>query len=297
MNKKLTLISLFLCLFLWPLGRVFANVERVRIPSVFGGVLNIEFLTDSLIHFELTGSTADASMVANMIPVTPMVKPQVYLGPSLFVRNENSFETASLKIEVDSSTLCLSPVDKKTGVKLTMICPRWRSENPAGLTIDRGVTQNTYGLAEEFLNPGGDNGDWINRVRSSPNPYGNVLEPFAGGAVENAQFPVLYLVGKNDEDYALFLDNSLKQTWNLGRTPWRVDAPGGKTLRWFLIGGSNLPSLRTQFMGLVGHPMVPPKKAFGLWVSQFGFRNWAEMEGKLKTLRLNIHLRGQASEI
>ncbi|MBN1813448.1 MAG: DUF5110 domain-containing protein, partial [Anaerolineae bacterium] len=48
-----------------------------------------------------------------------------------------------------------------------------------------------------------------------------------------------------------------------------------------------LPDLRQDYMELVGHPLVPPKKAFGLWVSEYGFDDWAELEDKLSTLRAN----------
>ena len=37
-------------------------------------------------------------------------------------------------------------------------------------------------------------------------------------------------------------------------------------------------------MDLVGRPPVPPKKMFGLWVSEFGYDDWAELEDKLRTL-------------
>ena len=40
-------------------------------------------------------------------------------------------------------------------------------------------------------------------------------------------------------------------------------------------------------MELVGRPPVPPKKMFGLWVSEFGYKNWADLEDKLRTLRAN----------
>lgn len=38
-------------------------------------------------------------------------------------------------------------------------------------------------------------------------------------------------------------------------------------------------------MELVGRPPVPPKAAFGLWVSEYGYDNWTELEDKLKTLK------------
>ena len=35
-------------------------------------------------------------------------------------------------------------------------------------------------------------------------------------------------------------------------------------------------------MELTGRPPVPPRKAFGLWVSEFGYDNWGQID-QLKT--------------
>ena len=40
-------------------------------------------------------------------------------------------------------------------------------------------------------------------------------------------------------------------------------------------------------MELTGHPPVPPKEVFGLWISEYGYDNWGEIESKLATLRAN----------
>jgi hypothetical protein len=34
-------------------------------------------------------------------------------------------------------------------------------------------------------------------------------------------------------------------------------------------------------------PPVPPKKALGLWVSEYSYDNWAEIDNRLGTLRTN----------
>lgn len=51
--------------------------------------------------------------------------------------------------------------------------------------------------------------------------------------------------------------------------------------------GPDLPDLRKDYMELTGRPPVPPKQMFGLWVSEYGYDNWAEIDGKLSTLRTN----------
>jgi hypothetical protein len=45
--------------------------------------------------------------------------------------------------------------------------------------------------------------------------------------------------------------------------------------------------LRRDYLTLTGTPPVPPLKAFGLWISEYGFDNWGELDGKLSTLRQN----------
>ena len=51
-----------------------------------------------------------------------------------------------------------------------------------------------------------------------------------------------------------------------------------------VMAGPNLPSLRTQYMDLVGHSPVPQKKLFGLWQCIFGYHDWADVEDDVKSL-------------
>jgi len=44
-------------------------------------------------------------------------------------------------------------------------------------------------------------------------------------------------------------------------------------------------NLRQDYLAITGLPLVPPKKAFGLWLSEFGYRNWDDVETKLAGLR------------
>jgi alpha-glucosidase len=71
----------------------------------------------------------------------------------------------------------------------------------------------------------------------------------------------------------------------MGPYPKGGDEVAIDQVRWYVIAGSDLPALHQAYMDLTGHPPVPPKKMFGLWVSQYGFNNWTEVDGKLKNLR------------
>jgi len=89
--------------------------------------------------------------------------------------------------------------------------------------------QHVYGLGEQFITPGEPNGDWVGRVRSPGNEFGNSLQEIDGrnGNVGNAQFPVMYAVGPGGENYALFLDHLYAQTWDFTGSPWRVETRSG----------------------------------------------------------------------
>ena len=56
----------------------------------------------------------------------------------------------------------------------------------------------------------------------------------------------------------------------------------GDHLRWFVIQGPSLARVRKQYMRLVGHPLVPPKRMLGLWVGKFGYKNWDQVFSDLK---------------
>ena len=146
--------------------------------------------------------------------------------------------------------------------------------------------QNVYALGEYFVNPPHPDGDWVGRTRSPGDNYGNQMTSFNGGATGNAQFPVMYAIGSDNANYALFLDHVYKQKWTFTADPWTVETLGDQ-IRGFIMTGNDLVDLRKDYMELLGRPPVPPKKAMGLWVSEYGYDDWVELEGKLASLRTN----------
>lgn len=154
-----------------------------------------------------------------------------------------------------------------------------------------------YGLGEQF--PERDLGqtvaDWMGKIRHSgltpdaleKDPlgvYGNSLTKLAGGNVANALFPVLYMADDGGTDAMLFLDSPVDSQWDFRRAPWTVRFRGndvGGALAW----GASCKELRQKYMTWTGRPPVPPRKAFGLWVSEYGFENWQELESKAASLK------------
>lgn len=147
-----------------------------------------------------------------------------------------------------------------------------------------------YGLGEhlppELL--GRSDGDLLGQVRypgasadaEANDPkgvYGNSMVALAGGAVGNAMFPVLHLIDDSGPDALFFLDNPASSRWDFRVSPWKIEVRDG-ALTGALAWGQESGALRRQYMEWTGRPPVPPRKAFGLWVSEYGYESWDELE-------------------
>ncbi|MEV4166866.1 TIM-barrel domain-containing protein [Nonomuraea dietziae] len=257
-----------------------AAVQRVQFTSG-STYLIAEFLDDDLVHFELAQGTSPGTGAA--LFTTPQVAKKDYTGPTSFNQSGNTLTTASMKVEVTAGTLCVKVSDPTR--LLYEACPRNLSQAWKGLTITKGSIQNAYGLGEQFFMGGSADGDWVGRSRTPGGQYGNAMAyDTDNGPVGNAQIPVLFAVGAANLNYGFFLDQVYKQEWNLTGDPWTVDTWGDQ-VRWYTMTGTDLPDLRKDYMELTGRPPVPPKKAFGMWVSEFGYDNWAEIDNRLSGLR------------
>ncbi|MGK7894409.1 MAG: TIM-barrel domain-containing protein [Xenococcus sp. (in: cyanobacteria)] len=274
--------------------------------------LIVEIIDDDLVHFEYATSE-NASPSNQPFYTSPMVFKTDYSGPTeISLVNGNTIETKDLKLEIidieNRSDLCLEFTDKtKQNVQLTRICPVNLSAGFKGIDIDSTQTRNVYGLGQQFKDEDGSaDGDWISlgvrqglsrrlgqqngfelREPSSPG-FQDVGNGFQGTRlrrlVGNVQIPVMYAVGSNNFNYALFADNVYFQRWDFNK-PWWEARMYGDQLRFYLMAGADLPDLRADFMELTGKPPVPPKKALGLWVSEFGYDNWEQTDTLISSLR------------
>lgn len=287
--RLLALLALLATLAASPAPRSQATVGVQRVKFTSGSsYLIVEVLDDDLLHFEVAGQGPGPDTSSPLFS-SPMVAKTDYAGPSSFTQSGTTLETPELRAAVNSSTLCVTITDKTKAQTLTTVCPHSLTAATKGLTLTPDSIQNIYGLGAQFISADGANGDWAGRSRTSPSSaYGNVMtgDGTAGGAAGNVQIPVLYAVGPSSLNYGLFVDQVYKQQWNFVTTPWKLDTSGDQ-IRWYVMGGANLPDLRQDYMELTGRPPVPPKQAFGMWVSEYGYDNWAELESKLSTLRSN----------
>jgi alpha-glucosidase len=287
----------------------FAEVKRTDFVRDSGGSLVLEFLNDRTFHFEYSPAAKPPDLSQPIGTSFYIAKSEdgtayqaTFKGPTAYQASTNEIETRDLRISVEPATLCFSVYSKAKQAHLTEVCPLNLQQDWKGLTLTHGTTQHLYGLGEQFLPNrfGSSNGDWLGQVRypgmkddgkGSEGHFGNEMVSYppdqgASGAVGNTEFPILYATGPDGKNYSLFLDQIYKQRWDFRDDPWKVETQGA-TLRGFVTVATEALALRQAFMDLVGHPLVPPKKAFGLWVSEYGFESWTEIEDKLSTLRKN----------
>ncbi|NDL59962.1 TIM-barrel domain-containing protein [Phytoactinopolyspora mesophila] len=262
-----------------------SGVERVEFTAG-NSYLIVEILDDDLAHFEVSGVSPSPGTGSPLFTTDQVAKTD-YAGPSSFQQNGTTLSTADMRIDVDSSTLCATVTDTThtPDVVLHTVCPLDLAQDWKGLSITKEGMENAYGLGQQFFQGGSADGDWVGRVRSPGGQFGNamVYDP-DNGPVGNTQIPVLFAVGADSTGYGLFLDQVYKTEWDLTGDPWSVRTWGDE-IRWYTMTGADLPDLRQDYMELTGHPPVPPKKAFGLWVSEFGYESWAEVDDRLAALR------------
>lgn len=114
--------------------------------------------------------------------------------------------------------------------------------------------------------------------------YGNSMVSLGGGMVGNALFPSLMMLDDTGPDALLFLANHADSSWDFRISPWTVNVREGE-IEGALAWGLEARELRKELMTWAGRAPVPPRKAFGMWVSEYGYENWAELESKAKGLR------------
>lgn len=260
-----------------------------KIPNIQyssnGKYVSIEILSDDIIHVETANGTI--SDIKLPIYTTPMITSQNnFKGPSKFYKNGNVIETANLSLSIEEKTLCLTYYNKKLNYNLGKICPLNLNNSTKTLQINSTQNKNAYGLGQYFYDPNSANGDWIGR-KWEPGEFGNTFVGFSGGANSKIQFPILYALGNENQNYAIFIDSPYKLSWDFTNNQAWNASMWGDQLRYFIIAGDNLEQLRKKYLSLTGLPTVPPKKTLGLWVSEYGYKNWNEVNAKLNNLRQN----------
>lgn len=278
-------LSLALLIFIACPASLFSQVQRELFQSG-GDYLIVEFLDDDLVHFELSAIGPPPPLTEPLYS-TPMVAKTDYAGSAQYWKAGNTMETGDIRVVVDPATLAATVTDitKTPALVLSTFSPWNISQAWKGIEFTPESFTHIYGLGQIFYTYNSADGDWVGRKRYC-GPYGNVMSSWDNGATGNTQVPVAYMVGQGKQSYAIFMDNKYRQEWDFQTNPYTAQMYGD-WLRWYVMTGDDLQDLRRDYMELTGRPPVPPKKAFGLWVSEYGYDEWAEMDDKLATLVVN----------
>ncbi|EGA70717.1 glycoside hydrolase family 31 [Vibrio sinaloensis DSM 21326] len=194
--------------------------------------------------------------------------------PIVTQHSANQLSTSKLTMNVDQNTLCVSLNDIE-GEQINVICPT----DSTGFALSTTHAYSYSGLGQEFQQAGNMDGRWNGRTRHA----GNKMEGFNGGATGNTLIPLLYAANAKQTDFALYLNNLYSSEWTFDNNDLAVKASKGAS-EIIVMTADQQSTLRKQFMRFAGTPLVPPRKMFGMWLSEYGFDNWQEMDDKLKTL-------------
>ncbi|ELR63494.1 Alpha-glucosidase [Photobacterium marinum] len=234
--------------------------------------LAIDVLADDVIHMAFKDQPKGEAL-----PTTELIDITKYNGPSALQRKNNGFSTADLQVTVNPQNLCVAMVSESKG-QLSEICP----DKMNSFTVKSEGDYQLNGLGQEFHDPGKLNTNWLGFKRQG----GNKMEGYQGGGTGNTQFPILYAMSQQQRNYAIYLDTVYSATWDFTGTPWKISQLEGSP-SFLFMAGNDLPELRQKYMSMVGTPLVPPRKMFGMWLSEYGFDNWQELDDKLDTLKKN----------
>lgn len=233
-------------------------------------------LADDLVHVAYA-----AELQPGLPYLSPMVSARRFNGPATV-----SHDAAAGVLTTPAMTIRLVgscwQVDSKSR-PLTRICVSDWDDEQMSLKLSREGAQDIYGLGQQ-LSSDRQQLSWLGLKRESPSPFGNVMGYSNIMASGDTQVPVAYVVGKGSDGYGLFVDSPYALRFGFDGDEWTVNSAEGR-LGLMLFGGQDLAELRRDYLALTGTPPVPPLKAFGLWVSEYGYDSWQELDTKLTSLR------------
>lgn len=198
------------------------------------------------------------------------------------------FETSAMRVTINPETFCIDILGKLAQKKATRLCPGKAQDDWLSVTIDRENVSQLYGLGQQHPQSASPDGDWFKHgQRSAGSQYGNQMVYTDGGLIGNTQFPVLYGLGEKITPWFLFVDNYYPHYWDFRKSPMDLRISHSDEVVFYFQMGDSLADLRRKYMQLVGKPLVPSRKYFGLWISEYGYDNWAELDGIKQSLLEN----------
>lgn len=116
------------------------------------------------------------------------------------------------------------------------------------------------------------------------NLYNNPAYGYGLGA-DNLNFSVPVII--SSLGYAIFFDNPSKGYLDIGMTDKNILEAGFSSgaLTYYVIFGKTLDEIMTNYTAITGRQPLPPRWAFGNFVSRFGYRSEAQVKGVVEKMK------------
>ncbi|MCX9154803.1 DUF5110 domain-containing protein [Niveibacterium sp. 24ML] len=246
-----------------------------------GRQIMLTLLRDDMIHVAYS-----AKLEPGAPYFSPMVALRDFAGPSHYTWDADSkrLSTGDLAVELDQGCWRISELKPLARV-LTRLCAEDAAAGALRLSMTGEGASEVLGLGQ-LLATSRQSPSWLGARRLPASPNGNAMNYSDIAAAGDTQVPVAYVLGEGARNWGFFADSAYPLRFDFRAAKWALESPS-PSLGMFVFAGPDLPDLRRDYMALTGTPPVPPLKAFGLWISEYGYDNWAELDGKLATLKSN----------
>ncbi|MCX6119147.1 MAG: DUF5110 domain-containing protein [Proteobacteria bacterium] len=243
--------------------------------------LKLEFLSNEMIHFEFGSGTSENA--ERPIKRSPLFADAQFTGAPTFIEETSSrFKTSDLVVEIKG--ICFEVSARLSNRLIGTYCAGGLQRSWKNLKIETSGLTHVYGLGQTFDEKGDIYANRLGRVTQTAGDYGNFMKSHLGGAVGEVIFPVTYSLGGGEETHLFILDNVYKQTWDLSTSTWNIGM-FGDSIAGFVGVYTNPLQARKKLMTLTGKPLLPPKKIFGFWMSEYGYDDWQEIDQRLNSMR------------
>lgn len=273
----------------WASGAVAAAPHLTYLPSATpqlrmdldGEQIMVTLLQDDMLHVAY-----GPHLVAGTPYFSPMIANPAFKTPNVhWEAATQTLSTPRLAVVPDKGCLRISDLGEKPARVLTQLCLTEASKTQLKLSLSAEKNTEVLGLGQQ-LSTLRSTPSWLGQKRRPGEEMGNAMVSSDIAASGDTQVPVAYVLGEGRRNYGLFFDTPYPLKFDFTDALWRVQSPAPE-MGVFVFVGADLKSLRRSYLQLTGAPPVPPLKAFGMWISEYGYDNWGELDDKLKTLAQN----------
>lgn len=250
--------------------------------EVAGRQVMLTLLQDDMIHVAVAPRLEPGTPYFSPMLAKPAFKAPVNAKWDAATR---TLSGARIAVTPEGDCVRVNDVSEKPARVLTQLCVAKSSAERLNLSLSPEGNTEVLGLGQ-YLSSSRTVPSWLGERRRPGEALGNAMTYSDLAASGDTQIPVAYVLGEGARNYGVFFDTPYALQFDFTGAPWKVQA-NNPAMGVFVFAGADIKGLRRSYLGLTGKPPVPPLKAFGMWISEYGYDNWGELDDKLKTLDEN----------